>query len=293
MKRRWFIPAAVLAAMALALGACGGDDEEGGTAAGDGSITVFSLWGGSEQEAFQKVLDQVHGGHGDRDEVRVRQRLPPGDPHAARVRQPAGRRDHPAARRGGGARPGRRADPTRGHGSRPGCDQRELQRHVDESRHRRRHGLRRRREGEFEEHDLVQAEQLPEERLRDPDDLGRSPGPHTAVRVEGPGPVGGRRPGTRQLVDPDRLVREHLRPQGRLRQLHEAVQRRPPVQRPDGQGLAERRWSRSSTTSTSPAASTRPSASRSSTASAACSARTRSPTCTWRAASSAASRSAR
>ena len=58
MKRRWFIPAAVLAAMALALGACGGDDEEGGTAAGDGSITVFSLWGGSEQEAFQKVLDQ-------------------------------------------------------------------------------------------------------------------------------------------------------------------------------------------------------------------------------------------
>ena len=58
MKRRWFIPAAVLAAFALALGGCGGDDEEGGTEAGDGSITVFSLWGGSEQEAFQKVLDQ-------------------------------------------------------------------------------------------------------------------------------------------------------------------------------------------------------------------------------------------
>jgi alpha-glucoside transport system substrate-binding protein len=58
MKRRWFIPAAVLAAMALALGACGGDDDGGGTEAGDGSITVFSLWGGSEQEAFQKVLDK-------------------------------------------------------------------------------------------------------------------------------------------------------------------------------------------------------------------------------------------
>ena len=57
MKRRWFIPAALLAAMALALGACGGDDG-GGTEEGDGSITVFSLWGGSEQEAFQKVLDQ-------------------------------------------------------------------------------------------------------------------------------------------------------------------------------------------------------------------------------------------
>jgi alpha-glucoside transport system substrate-binding protein len=58
MRRRWFIPAAVLAAMALALGACGGDDGDGGeTAAGDGTVTVLSLWGGSEQEAFQKVLD--------------------------------------------------------------------------------------------------------------------------------------------------------------------------------------------------------------------------------------------
>ncbi len=59
MKRRWFVPAAVLAAMALGLGACGGDDDGGGgTAAGDGSITILSLWGGSEQEAFQKVLDK-------------------------------------------------------------------------------------------------------------------------------------------------------------------------------------------------------------------------------------------
>src|SRR5215210_2361122 len=57
MKRRWFIPAAVLAAMALGLGACGGDDG-GGTAEGDGTVTVFSLWGGSEQEAFKKVLTQ-------------------------------------------------------------------------------------------------------------------------------------------------------------------------------------------------------------------------------------------
>jgi len=43
--------------MALGLGACGGDDD-GGTAKGDGTVTVFSLWGGSEQEAFQKVLTQ-------------------------------------------------------------------------------------------------------------------------------------------------------------------------------------------------------------------------------------------
>jgi alpha-glucoside transport system substrate-binding protein len=57
MKRRWFIPVAVLSAMVLALSACGGDDG-GGTEKGDGTVTVFSLWGGSEQEAFKKVLTQ-------------------------------------------------------------------------------------------------------------------------------------------------------------------------------------------------------------------------------------------
>ena len=40
--------------MALALGACGEDDDREWDKAGDGSITVFSLWGGSEQEAFQR-----------------------------------------------------------------------------------------------------------------------------------------------------------------------------------------------------------------------------------------------
>jgi alpha-glucoside transport system substrate-binding protein len=57
MRRTRLLPIAALAAFALALGACGGDDN-GGTAEGDGNITVFSLWGGSEQEAFQKVLDK-------------------------------------------------------------------------------------------------------------------------------------------------------------------------------------------------------------------------------------------
>jgi alpha-glucoside transport system substrate-binding protein len=56
MRRTKLLPVAILAALTLALGACGGDD--GGTAEGDGQITIFSLWGGSEQEAFQKVLDQ-------------------------------------------------------------------------------------------------------------------------------------------------------------------------------------------------------------------------------------------
>ena len=58
MKRAWLVPVAALAAFALALGACGGDGGGGGTKEGDGQLTIFSLWGGSEQEAFQKVLTQ-------------------------------------------------------------------------------------------------------------------------------------------------------------------------------------------------------------------------------------------
>jgi alpha-glucoside transport system substrate-binding protein len=57
MSRKLMLPIVALAAFALAVGACGGDGG-GGTAEGDGQITIFSLWGGSEQEAFQKVLDQ-------------------------------------------------------------------------------------------------------------------------------------------------------------------------------------------------------------------------------------------
>ncbi|MDQ3777535.1 MAG: ABC transporter substrate-binding protein [Actinomycetota bacterium] len=57
MKRRWLVPLVVLSAMALGLGACGGDDG-GGTEEGDGTVTIFSLWTGSEEEAFKKVLAQ-------------------------------------------------------------------------------------------------------------------------------------------------------------------------------------------------------------------------------------------
>jgi alpha-glucoside transport system substrate-binding protein len=58
MRKRW---AALLAVSLLAVGtatACGGDDGGGGTEKGTGEITIFSLWGGSEEEAFKKVLKQ-------------------------------------------------------------------------------------------------------------------------------------------------------------------------------------------------------------------------------------------
>lgn len=58
MRRKFGLHLAALAlALVLAIGAaaCGGDDGE--TEAGTGTVTVLSLWGGGEQEAFQKVLD--------------------------------------------------------------------------------------------------------------------------------------------------------------------------------------------------------------------------------------------
>jgi alpha-glucoside transport system substrate-binding protein len=51
------LAALVLAlAIAIAAAACGGGD--GGSEEGTGTVSVLSLWGGSEQEAFQKVLTQ-------------------------------------------------------------------------------------------------------------------------------------------------------------------------------------------------------------------------------------------
>jgi alpha-glucoside transport system substrate-binding protein len=58
MMRRWAALAAVLLLTLAAATACGGDDGGGGTKEGTGTVTIFSLWGGSEQEAFQKVLTQ-------------------------------------------------------------------------------------------------------------------------------------------------------------------------------------------------------------------------------------------
>ena len=47
--------AALASVFVLALAACGGDDEAGG-GEGTGTVSVLSLWGGSEKEAFDKVL---------------------------------------------------------------------------------------------------------------------------------------------------------------------------------------------------------------------------------------------
>jgi alpha-glucoside transport system substrate-binding protein len=58
MMRRWAALAAVLLLTLAAATACGGDDGGGGTEEGTGTISIFSLWGGSEEEAFKKVLTQ-------------------------------------------------------------------------------------------------------------------------------------------------------------------------------------------------------------------------------------------
>ena len=52
------VGALVLAlSLAIAAAACGGGDDEG-SSEGTGTVSVLSLWGGGEQEAFQKVLTQ-------------------------------------------------------------------------------------------------------------------------------------------------------------------------------------------------------------------------------------------
>ena len=56
-KFRLLVP---LLTTALVLAACGNGDGDGGDAdvpEGDGSIVVTSLWGGTEEAAFQAVLD--------------------------------------------------------------------------------------------------------------------------------------------------------------------------------------------------------------------------------------------
>src|SRR5688572_3341670 len=54
-KYRWPVVALIVAALAIVATSCGGGDEGG---EGTGTVTVLSLWGGSEKDAFQKVLAQ-------------------------------------------------------------------------------------------------------------------------------------------------------------------------------------------------------------------------------------------
>jgi ABC-type glycerol-3-phosphate transport system substrate-binding protein len=57
MRKRPFLVFLVLTLVLSAVAAgCGGGDDEGEAAKGTGTVTVLSLWGGSERDAFQKVL---------------------------------------------------------------------------------------------------------------------------------------------------------------------------------------------------------------------------------------------
>ena len=62
MRRIVWLFGALVVALALVAGGCGGGDDGGGGGGGEGEafegpVTILSLWGGSEREAFQKVLD--------------------------------------------------------------------------------------------------------------------------------------------------------------------------------------------------------------------------------------------
>jgi alpha-glucoside transport system substrate-binding protein len=62
-RKSWLfiVLAALVGALALVAAGCGGGDDEGeGEGGGEkftGAVTIVSLWGGSERDAFQKVLD--------------------------------------------------------------------------------------------------------------------------------------------------------------------------------------------------------------------------------------------
>ena len=56
-KYALYLGALVLAlSLSIASAACGGGDDDGGAEEGTGTVSVLSLWGGGEQEAFQEVL---------------------------------------------------------------------------------------------------------------------------------------------------------------------------------------------------------------------------------------------
>jgi alpha-glucoside transport system substrate-binding protein len=81
--------AAISVALVFALAACGGDDDEsGGGGESGGTVSVLSLWGGSEKEAFDKVLAKFTADTGIKTEYEtardflpvIRSRLAAGNP---------------------------------------------------------------------------------------------------------------------------------------------------------------------------------------------------------------------
>ena len=97
MRRIWLLLGSLVVAAAVVAGGCGGGggDGGGGEEGGKftGAVTILSLWGGSEREAFQKVLDGFTKKTGiktkyetARDfEVVIRTRLAAGNPPMAAI----------------------------------------------------------------------------------------------------------------------------------------------------------------------------------------------------------------
>ena len=60
MRKRWFVFALLVAALAIVAAGCGGGDDDGGVEGSEdvsGDISIMAIWGGAEQESFQAVID--------------------------------------------------------------------------------------------------------------------------------------------------------------------------------------------------------------------------------------------
>ena len=101
MKRSKLATALALAlvlTVAAILAATAGARPDAKTGASAKSVTVLSLWGGAEKDAFLKVLAGFTKKTGIKVQYETARDFLPGDPHPGRGGEPARRRDHPAAR---------------------------------------------------------------------------------------------------------------------------------------------------------------------------------------------------
>ena len=61
MRHRWLAFGLIFAVLAVVAAGCGGGDDNGGSAEGSedvtGDISAMAIWGGTEQESFQAVID--------------------------------------------------------------------------------------------------------------------------------------------------------------------------------------------------------------------------------------------